>query len=89
MTTQNKQPYRIRNWHDYNKALIRRGSLTLWIDARAIDKWLSQERPARRGRRPAYTDLAMECCLMLREVYQRGLPGATTYLTFAQNSFGA
>ena len=69
MTTLNKQQYRLRNWPDYNKALVRRGSLTLWIDERAIDKWLSQDRPARPGRRPTYTDLAVECCLLLREVY--------------------
>jgi Transposase DDE domain len=69
VTTQNKQQYRLRNWTDYNKALIARGSLTLWIDARSIDKWLSHERPARPGRRPTYTDLAVECCLLLREVY--------------------
>ena len=69
MTKQPKRQYRIRNWPDYNKALIGRGSLTLWIDSHSIDKWLSQERPARRGRRPTYTDLAVECCLLLREVY--------------------
>ena len=69
MTTQNKQQYRLRNWPDYNKALIARGSLTLWIDAHSIDKWLSQDHPARPGRRPTYTDLAVECCLVLREVY--------------------
>lgn len=69
MTTQNKQPYRIRNWRDYNKALISRGSLTLWIDSRAVDKWLSHDSPARRGRRRTYTDIAVECCLLLREVY--------------------
>lgn len=69
MTTQNKQQYRIRNWRDYNKALIARGSLTLWVEARSIDKWLSQDSPARRGRRRTYTDIAIECSLMLREVY--------------------
>jgi hypothetical protein len=67
VTTQNKQQYRFRNWQEYNKALVARGSLTLCIDARAIDKWLSLERPARRGRRPTSTDLAVECCLLLRE----------------------
>lgn len=69
MTTQNKQQYRIRNWADYNKALIARGSLTLWIDAHSIDKWLNQDSPARRGRRRTYTDIAIECSLLLREVY--------------------
>ena len=69
MTNKQKRQYRIRNWRDYHKALIGRGSLTLWIDSRCVDKWLSQERPARRGRRLTYTDLAVECCLVLREVY--------------------
>jgi hypothetical protein len=69
VTTQNKQQYRLRNWPDYNKALIARGSLTLWIDSRAVDKWLSHDAPARRGRRRTYTDIAVECCLLLREVY--------------------
>jgi hypothetical protein len=69
VTTQNKQQYRLRNWRDYNKALISRGSLTLWIDSRAVDKWLSHDSPARRGRRRTYTDIAVECCLLLREVY--------------------
>jgi hypothetical protein len=69
VTTQNKQQYRIRNWHDYNKALVARGSLTLWLDSRALEKWLSQDCPARPGRRPTYTDSAVECCLLLREVY--------------------
>jgi Transposase DDE domain len=69
VTNKEKQQYRIRNWADYNKALVRRGSLTLWIDSRAVDKWLSQDCPARRGRRCTYTDLAVECCLLLREVY--------------------
>ena len=69
MTNKQKRQYRIRNWRDYNKALIGRGSLTLWIDSRCVAKWLSQERPARRGRRLTYTDLAVECCLVLREVY--------------------
>lgn len=69
MTKKKKQRYRIRNWRDYNKALIARGSLTLWIDSRAVDKWLSHDSPARRGRRRTYTDIAIECSLLLREVY--------------------
>jgi hypothetical protein len=69
VTKKPKRRYRIRNWRDYNKALVARGSLTLWLDSRALDKWLSQDCPARPGRRPTYTDLAVECCLLLREVY--------------------
>ena len=64
-----KHQYRIRNWPDYNKALVSRGSLTLWLDLQALDTWLSTERPARRGRRRIYTDVAIVCALLLREVY--------------------
>jgi hypothetical protein len=31
-----KAIYRIRNWRDYSQALVRRGSLTVWVDQQAI-----------------------------------------------------
>lgn len=67
--TKKKQQYRIRNWADYNRALVRRGSLTVWVDSRSLGSWLSRDRPARRGRRRLYADSAITCCLLLREVY--------------------
>ena len=69
VTNQTKQQYRIRNWTDYNKALVQRGSLTLWIDTRATDTWLDADCPSRRGRRRIYTDAAILCALLIREVY--------------------
>jgi hypothetical protein len=83
VTTQNKQQYRIRNWRDYNKTLIRRGSLTFWIDSHSLDTWLNVDRPARRGRSRTYTDVAILCSLMLREVYHlplRATEGLTASL---------
>jgi transposase len=69
VTNKEKRQYRTRNWRDYNKALVARGSLTLWLDPRSINTWLDRDRPARRGRRRTYSDIAIECSLMLREVY--------------------
>lgn len=69
MTTKNKQQYRIRNWSEYNSALVRRGSLTLWLDSRSLETWLDHDWPARRGRRRTYTDAAIVCALLIREVY--------------------
>jgi hypothetical protein len=69
VTNQTKRQYRVRNWRDYNKALVSRGSLTLWVDSRYIDTWLDHEWPARRGRRRTYADVAILCALTLREVY--------------------
>ena len=69
MTNNTKRQYRIRNWHQYNKALTERGSLTLWIDTRATNTWLDHSCPTRRGRRRTYTDAAITCALLIREVY--------------------
>jgi hypothetical protein len=69
VTKKNKLQYRIRNWKQYNKALVHRGSLTLWLDARATDTWLDHSCSARRGRHRTYTDAAIVCALLLREAY--------------------
>ena len=45
-----KVQYRVTNWPDYDRALVRRGSLTLWFD----DVFLNERwRPAPTGRRGA------------------------------------
>lgn len=69
MTNKEKRQYRIRNWRDYNSALVRRGSLTLWVEEGAVDRWRDTTAPVRRGRRRFYSDLAITCALTLREVY--------------------
>jgi hypothetical protein len=51
---------------------VRRGSLTLWLDSRAVGAWRESRARAGRGRRRTYSDLAVTCALTLREVY--GLP---------------
>lgn len=70
MTKKQKRQYRIRNWQQYNKALIQRGSLTLWIDSRSANTWLDSSSPERRGRRRTYTDAAILSALLLREAYR-------------------
>ncbi len=69
MTNKAKRQHRIRNWRDYNSALVRRRSLTLWVEQSAVNKWRDTAAPARRGRRRFYSDLAITCALTLREVY--------------------
>ena len=69
MTNKPKRRYRIRNWRDYNSALVRRGSLTLWVEQGVVGRWRDTAAPVRRGRRRLYSDLAITCALTLREVY--------------------
>jgi IS5 family transposase len=67
-----KQQYRLRNWSQYNKALVRRGSLTLWVSDDVIAQWRETKRTGKRGAPRTYTDTAILCMATLEEVY--GLP---------------
>src|SRR5512135_2371457 len=66
--TTTKPVYRIRNWSQYNDALVRRGSLTLWVDEATLQAWWYQG-PPQQGAQFQFSDLAIECLLPLRAVY--------------------
>ena len=66
-----KKKYHVGNWPQYERALVRRGDITLWLSADAIDAWTP--RPAgRRGGQRKFSDHAIETALTLRLVF--GLP---------------
>ncbi len=60
--------YRIRNWKQCNDALVRRGSLTLWVDQAALDAWRYQG-PTQQGAQFLFSDAAIACLLTLGAVY--------------------
>ena len=60
-----KSIYRVKNWSSYNRALIARGSLTLWLDASVWSSWY-YEGPPKRGAQYTYSDQAIERALTLR-----------------------
>ena len=41
--------YRVRNWKDYHQALIRRGSLTVWIEEATLHAWCQNMRDGHVG----------------------------------------
>jgi hypothetical protein len=57
-----KPVYRIRNWKAYNDALVRRGSLTLWVEPETLEAWRHRG-PAQRGAQFQFSDMALECLL--------------------------
>ena len=63
-----KAVYRIRNWAAYSKALVRRGSLTVWVDEAALAAW-GYDGPNQWGAQFRYSDLAVQCLLTLRAVF--------------------
>jgi hypothetical protein len=63
-----KTIYHIRNWSAYDRALVQRGSLTLWISEEALTMWAYQG-PRQRGAQFDYSDQAIEAMLTLKEVF--------------------
>jgi hypothetical protein len=67
---QKKLTYRVRDWSDYNKSLVQRGSITLWINKDVIENWHPDAPEQRsRGGQVRYSDQAIECVLMIKAVY--------------------
>lgn len=65
--------YRIRNWSDYNAALVARGSLDVWVDEAVLSEWKNTEKTGKRGASNSYSDLAIETLLTLKSVYRQKL----------------
>ena len=61
--------YRVRNWKQYNRALINRGNITLWISEDVRSGWHCREHRRRAGRRYSYSDGAIEAILSVRVIY--------------------
>ena len=44
-----KKTYRIRNWREYNKALVQRGSLTIWFSEEVTEDWINKGKTKKKG----------------------------------------
>ena len=74
-----KTKYRVANWPAYNRALVRRGDVTVWVSSDAIAAW-TPRRSGRRGGQRRYSDLAIETALTLRLLYHLPLRQAEGFL---------
>lgn len=62
--------YRVRNWKEYNKSLVNRGNLTIWISEEALATWYEVEKSGKRGASETYSNLAIEACLMVKMLFK-------------------
>ena len=74
-----KTKYRVANWPAYNRALVRRGDVTVWVSSEAIAAWTAS-RSGRRGGQRRYSDLAIKTALTLRLIYHLPLRQAEGFL---------
>ena len=59
-----KTQYRVGNWAKYDRALVRRGDVTLWLTPDAIATWAAAG-VGRRSGQLQYAGLAIETALTL------------------------
>lgn len=77
--TQSRQKglYRVRNWSEYEKAMVQRGSIIFWLSVDFEQTWLYTGEK-QRGSQFDYSDKAIEIMLTIKEVFHltnRGVEG--------------
>jgi len=70
MSVPAKPKYRTTNWKDYNTALKARGSLLIWLDK---DMCWHGSASGKRGRRPKYSEAAIQFCLTIKGLFNLAL----------------
>tara|TARA_R110002126_G_scaffold27665_16_gene92875 strand:- start:15556 stop:16500 length:945 start_codon:yes stop_codon:yes gene_type:complete len=75
-----KSKYRVQNWAAYDRVLVRRGSITVWLTPEAVTAW-KPRRSGNPGGQPRYSDLAIETALTLRLVFHMPLRQTEGFLT--------
>ena len=61
--------YRVMNWPDYDRGLVRRGDIRFWIDESALEQWDAAKRRTPGGQR-RFSELAISTTLMLGVVFR-------------------
>jgi hypothetical protein len=65
-----KGTYKITNWRKYNESLVERGSITFWFNEDMIEHWHHANHRPKVGHPFTYSDTAIECLLVIRELFQ-------------------
>jgi hypothetical protein len=64
-----KKAYRVRNWKEYNKSLVMRGSITFWFSEELIQHWKCEKDEEAHGNQ-RYSNMVILCALTLRQLFR-------------------
>ena len=74
--------YKVKNWPTYNKALVKRGDLTIWFSEEGLEKWYEEESENKsRGRQRKYGDEAIKLMYIIRQVFNLRLRQTQGFVT--------
>ena len=63
-----KDKYKVTNWRDYNRSLVKRGDITIWFDEDLLRCWYYQG-PNQKGAQYKYSQQCMMSLLQLKVVF--------------------
>lgn len=67
-----KKKYKVRNWKEYDKSLIKRGALDVYIEKSVLDNWYAKPN-GKRGAQLVYSDDAIRLTLQFGKVFSQRL----------------
>ena len=75
-----KKKYKVRNWKEYNQALVDRGSILFWVTDEAIHNWEEQHKTGKPGKPRTFSNTAIETALTLAQVFHMPLRATEGFL---------
>jgi len=76
-TTLSKDKYKVKNWKVYNRSLVQRGHLSIWLEDSVLRAWREIDIRKKVVGENLYADCVLQCCLMLGQVYHQPLRQTT------------
>lgn len=74
-----------RDWHEYNRKLVNRGSITFWFDRECLDSWV--EKPGTKGR-PSFSKAVIKLGWIIKTVYRLPLRALQGFMQSILNLMG-
>lgn len=83
-----KKTYKIRNWKEYNQALVNRGKVTLWLSDETQTNWNNTEKTHKPGAPLQYSDVAIVTCLTFKSFFHLPLRATEGFVISLFESMG-
>lgn len=84
-----KKHYKVRNWREYNQALVDRGNIIFWISEEALKAWEEHHKTGKRGKPRIYSNIAIETALIVQQVFHLPLRQTEGFLASILKRIGS
>ncbi len=75
-----KDKYKVKNWKAYNRSLVQRGSISMWLEDSVWRQWREISKAKKVVGECLYADCVIQCCLLLGQVYHQPLRQTTGFV---------